>query len=145
MRAESGKKEKCMIHTTFDSETKPLIVPESFYGKHEKQCDVCVITFSHKVIEWALANLKCEQIAEIGCCNGNRPIYITEWKGRKVAFYMTLVSSSAAATCIEEAHCMAGCEHYIMFGSCGTLDSAKTDGKLIVPDSAYRDEGLSYH
>lgn len=25
-----------MINTTFDGATKPLIIPESFYGKHEK-------------------------------------------------------------------------------------------------------------
>ena len=134
-----------MINTTFDNETKPLIIPESFYGKHEKKCDDCVITFSHKVIEWALANLPCEQVAAIGCCNGDRPIYITHWKGKRIAFYMTFVSSSVAATCVEEARCMIGCEKYIMFGSCGTLDSEKTDGRLIVPTHAYRDEGLSYH
>mgnify|MGYP003296905011 CR=1 FL=1 len=134
-----------MINTTFDGATKPLIIPESFYGKHEKKCDVCVITFSCKVIEWALANLSCEQVAEIGCCNGNRPIYITQWKGKKIAFYMTLVSSSGAATCIEEARCMIGADKYILFGSCGTLDFGRTDGKLIVPTHAYRDEGLSYH
>lgn len=53
-----------MINTTFDEHTKPLITPEAFYGSHEKICDVCVITFSHKVMEWALSNLPCIQVAE---------------------------------------------------------------------------------
>lgn len=134
-----------MINTTFDDQTNPLFTPESFYGIHEKICDVCVITFSCKVIEWALTHLTCEQIAEIGCCNGNRPIYLTEWKGKKIAFYMTLVSSSGAGTCLEEAYCLTGCTNYLLFGSCGTLNRQLTNGKLIVPTFAYRDEGLSYH
>lgn len=134
-----------MLHETFDNKTQPLLTPEDFYGSHEKVCDVCVITFSYKVIEWALSHLKCEKIAEIGCCNGNHPIYLTEWNGKKVALYMTLVSSSGAATCLEEARCLTGCTNYIIFGSCGTLDAQMTCGKLIIPTHAYRDEGLSYH
>lgn len=63
-----------MIHETLDINTEPLLTPEAVYGKHEKICDVCVITFSYKVMEWALQHLDCRQAAEIGCCNGNRPV-----------------------------------------------------------------------
>lgn len=134
-----------MIHNTLDNKTAPLITPEAFYGKHEKVCDVCVMTFSCKVIEWVQQHLKCEKVAEIGCCNGNHPIYLTEWKGKKIAFFMTLVSSSGAASCLEEARCLTGCTEYVVFGTCGTLNHQLTDGKVIVPTQAYRDEGLSYH
>ena len=134
-----------MIQETLDLKTEPLLTPEAVYGKHEKICDVCVITFSDKVIEWALRYLDCEQAAEIGCCNGNRPIYLTEWKGKRIAFYMTLVSAPGAATCLEEAFCLTGSRDYVVFGSCGTLNRRLTDGKMIVPTWAYRDEGLSYH
>ncbi|MCI9627263.1 MAG: nucleoside phosphorylase [Clostridia bacterium] len=134
-----------MINSTFDNKTKPFITPESFYGKHEKICDVCVITFSYKVIEWAQSHLQCKKVKEIRCCNGNHPIYLTEWKGKKIAFYMTVVSAAGAGTCLEEARCLVGCTHYVVFGTCGTLNSRLTDGKLIVPTHAYRDEGLSYH
>ena len=134
-----------MIHETLDLTTEPLLTPELFYGKHEKICDVCVVTFSHKVIEWALQHLDCEKVSEIGCCNGDRPIYLTEWKGKKIAFYMTLVSSPGAATCLEEANCLTGCKEFVVFGACGTLKDEMTNGKMIVPTRAYRDEGLSYH
>ncbi|MCM1135710.1 MAG: nucleoside phosphorylase [Clostridium sp.] len=134
-----------MIHKTLDNKTSPLFTPESIYGTHKKICDICVITFSYKVIEWALQHLQCEKIEEIQCCNGNHPIYLTEWKGKKIAFYMTLVSAPGAAACLEEAHCLTGSASYVVFGSCGTLNSRLTDGKLIVPTHAYRDEGLSYH
>jgi len=134
-----------MIHKTLDNQTEPLLTPEAIYGKHEKICDVCVITFSCKVMEWALRHLDCKQVTEIECCNGNRPVYLTEWKGRKVVFYMSLVSAPGAAACLEEALCLTGCRNYVVFGSCGTLNGRLTDGKMIVPNQAYRDEGLSYH
>lgn len=134
-----------MIQETFDNKTKPLIEPENFYGKREKICDVCVITFSYKVMEWALSALQCEQVAEMVSCNGPRPIYVTHWQGKKIAFYMTFVTSAGAGGCLEDVHCLTGCTKYILFGSCGSLDSSLTDGKLIVPTHAYRDEGLSYH
>lgn len=53
-----------MIHKTFDDQTKPLLTPEAVYGIREKICDVCVITYSYKVIEWALSHLKCEKVAK---------------------------------------------------------------------------------
>ncbi len=32
-----------------------------------------------------------------------------------------------------------------MFGSAGSLDEEKTEGKFVIPTEAYRDEGMSYH
>ncbi len=134
-----------MIQNTLDIESAPLLLPESFYGKHNKICDICIITFSHEVIRWALEHLKCRKTAEIRSINGNRPIYFAEVDGKKIAFYMTFISPGAAATCLEEARCLTGADHYIVFGSCGSLNPGVTDGKVIVPVQAYRDEGLSYH
>lgn len=134
-----------MICDTLDLTSEPVLTPKLFYGVHEEIADICIVTFSHKVIEWAAASLDCRQVAEIGCINGNRPIYLTTIQGIRIAFYMTLVSSSGAATCLEEANCLTGAKKFIMFGSCGSLDYELTKGKVIVPTLAYRDEGLSYH
>ena len=35
--------------------------------------------------------------------------------------------------------------NFIFFGSCGVLDERLTEGHIIVPTEAYRDEGTSYH
>lgn len=48
-------------------------------------------------------------------------------------------------TCIEEARCPVGAEHYIMFGSCGCLYPTDPIGTAIIPTEAYRNEGFSYH
>lgn len=134
-----------MIHKTLDLRSEPILKPELFYGKQEKIADICVVTFSYKVMEWAIGRLDCHKVAELECINGNRPIYLTTIKGVKIAFYMTLVSSPETAGCLEEANCLTGAEKFILFGSCGSLDYELTKGKLIVPTQAYRDEGLSYH
>lgn len=134
-----------MLNVTFDNQTDPIISPELFYGTREKICDICIITFSDAVVEKIRKKYECMKVAKIKCVNGDRPIYVFAYKGKKIAFYMTTVSSSAAGTCLEEAHCLTGAVKYIMFGSCGSLDSGITAGKIIVPTHAYRDEGLSYH
>lgn len=134
-----------MIINTFDDKTEAIISPENIYGKKEKICDICIVTFSYSVIDNILRTFKCEKIAEMGSANGIIPFYKLNYKGKEIAFYMSMISSTGAGTCIEEAHCLIGAEKYIMFGSCGCLDQEITAGKVIVPTEAYRDEGFSYH
>ena len=122
-----------------------MISPEAVYGVREKVCDICIVTFSDVVVEEIRKNFDCTTVAEIGSVNGGRPIYLLEYKGKKIAFYMTMISSAAAGACLEEARCLTGAGSYIMFGSCGALNREITAGKIIVPTQAYRDEGLSYH
>lgn len=38
-----------------------------------------------------------------------------------------------------------GVEKIVLFGSCGVLNHEIADGHIIVPTSAVRDEGTSYH
>ena len=38
-----------------------------------------------------------------------------------------------------------GAKKYVLFGSCGVLDDDKVKDNIIVPVSAVRDEGTSYH
>ncbi len=134
-----------MITESFDDKTKAIINPDSCYGKRDKICDICIITFSNIVVGNILKEFNCTQVAAIASVNGNIPIFKFTYKGKEIAFYMTMLSSAGAGTCIEESHCLIGATKYIMFGSCGTLDQAITAGKLIVPTYAYRDEGFSYH
>lgn len=134
-----------MITETFDDKTEAIINPDSCYGKRNKICDICIVTFSNIVVENILADFNCTQIASIGSVNGNIPIFKFVYKGKEFAFYMTLISSTGSGTCIEEAHCLIGATKYIMFGACGTLNKEITAGKLIIPTHAYRDEGFSYH
>lgn len=134
-----------MITDNFDPHSAPVISPKMVYGTREKLCDVCVVTFSHVVIERAAARFDCTVAAQIGGIGGDTPIYLMEYKGRKIAFYQSQVGSAAAGAFLEEAHCLVGTEHYVMFGSCGCLDRSIPLGTVLIPTEAYRDEGLSYH
>jgi purine-nucleoside phosphorylase len=134
-----------MITDTFDMTTEAIISPDKFYGTREALCDICIITFSHKIIAEILNRYECVKIAEMGTANGPIPCYKLNYKGINIAFYMTLIGSVGAGSCIEEIKCLIGASKFIMFGACGCLNKDITAGKIIVPTHAYRDEGFSYH
>ena len=134
-----------MITDTFDMTTEAIISPDKFYGTHKALCDICIITFSNQIVAEIINQFECEKIAEIKSANGSIPCYKLNYKGKDIAFYMTMIGSACAGACIEETHCLIGATKYIMFGACGCLNKDVTAGKIIVPTDAYRDEGFSYH
>lgn len=133
-----------MLTETFDR-SEEIIRPEMIYGKRKKLCDICIITFSQHVIEYALQKYDCKKVISLESTGGSIPIYIMTYQEKELALYQSMIGAPAAGACLEEARCLTGASHYIMFGSCGCLHEEITAGKLIVPTQAYRDEGLSYH
>lgn len=133
-----------MIHQTFDDKTPAIISPE-----HKRtgvvHAETCIITYSCEVRDNALKQFAARQVGALASVNGDIPVYVLPYKGRDIAFYMSPITAPAAAMCLEEASQMLGAAHFVMFGSCGVLDSGIAQGKLIVPTEAYRDEGISYH
>ena len=121
----------------FFDDSEPMLTVDKFYGRTKKVCDVGIITFSEKVMEWMLREYECEKAAEVVSANGNRPIYTTLVNGR--------IGSACAGSMLEDFAYLTGTSKFVMFGSCGTLNAKETDGKIIVPTDAYRDEGLSWH
>lgn len=57
---------------------------------------------------------------------------------------MSMVGSPACIAQYEETLAM-GLEKLVMFGTCGVLDRNIEDLAIIIPTSAIRDEGTSYH
>ena len=133
-----------MLTETFDR-SEEIIRPEMIYGKRKKLCDICIITFSQHVIEYALQKYDCKKVISLESTGGSIPIYIMTYQEKELALYQSMIGAPAAGACLEEARCLTGASHYIMFGSCGCLHEEIPAGKLIVPTQAYRDEGLSYH
>lgn len=134
-----------MITDAFDAGATPIISPGDFYGEKRELADICLITFSKEIYKQALREFDCEKIAEIGLCNGNRPIYALTRRGRRIAFYLSPVGAAAAGHCLIEANWLTGASAFISFGSAGSLNQQKTRGKYVIPMEAYRDEGMSYH
>jgi uridine phosphorylase len=75
---------------------------------------------------------------------GGRPMYETQHRGQRVAFFFPGVGAPVAAACMEEAIAM-GCRAFIAVGGAGALVANLTLGHAVVVDSAVRDEGTSHH
>ncbi len=75
---------------------------------------------------------------------GRFPIYETEFNGRKIALFNPGVGAPLAAAFLEEIISLGG-RKFIACGGAGVLDKKISAGHLLVPTSAIRDEGTSYH
>jgi len=104
----------------------------------------CVISFFREVNEKVVR----EKQAKVAVANrwedGEHPIYEIEQRGRRLAFFHPGVGAPLAAGLLEEAIAF-GCKKFVVVGGAGVLSKELTVGKLILVESAVRDEGLSYH
>ncbi len=105
---------------------------------------ICISTFSENIIQKFTSLNGVEQIANLYSANGVLPVYQIKYKNQEIAFYRSMVGAPACVACFEEAVAM-GAEKFVLFGSCGVLDDDAVKDHIIVPVSAVRDEGTSYH
>ncbi|HLZ57708.1 MAG TPA: nucleoside phosphorylase [Ktedonosporobacter sp.] len=75
---------------------------------------------------------------------GTHPIYEIDIEGRPLTVFHPGVGGPLAAALLEEVIAL-GCKKFIACGGCGVLDGALTVGHIVVPTTAIRDEGTSYH
>ncbi len=133
-----------MITDSFDT-SKPLTAPEHFLGPQQHLADVCILTFSHVIVQEMQARFPLRQIGAIRSVNGERPIWLFEHAGKPIIFAMAGVGATCASTDVIELNWFTGATRFILFGSAGSLSRAATAGKYVIPTEAYRDEGMSYH
>ena len=134
-----------MITDSYDVKTPAVMHVSDFYGEQKHLCRTCIVTFSKEIYAHALARFPHEQAGEIRACNGNTPLWLLDLDGQKIGFYLSHVGATAAATDVYEASWLLGAGNFILFGSAGALQSEKTKNRFVLPDRAYRDEGMSYH
>lgn len=105
----------------------------------------CVICFFREVLEQRLSRGQARVIAEQKSELGPQPLYeLAVPGGRRLAAFHPGVGAPLAAGLLEEVIAR-GCRKFIACGACGVLDKAIAVGQLIVPVTAVRDEGTSYH
>jgi len=129
----------------FDSSRDVFIDPYANYhyeGRsfHER----VVLCFFQDVIGKLVLKHKARKIAVFRSEFGANPAYEIKFKGKAIAVMHPGVGSALAAGFMEEAISMGG-RKLIACGGAGTLQENMTLGHLIVPTSAVRDEGASYH
>ncbi|MFX1236564.1 MAG: nucleoside phosphorylase [Promethearchaeota archaeon] len=110
----------------------PLDVPEH-----------CVITFFKEVIDDLIKKGQAKEVARDKSEMGYHPIYELEFEGKRILMYLSGVTAPFAAALFEYVIHL-GSKKFVACGSSGLLDR-EIANKVIVPISAIRDEGLSYH
>lgn len=134
-----------MIIHAFDDKSEPLIGPGSFGAPQRRLCDVCIVTFSHVIMEEMQRRFPLRPVQSIRMANGDKPVYVFDHEGLTIALYLSGIGSALAGTDIVDVNWFTGATRFIMFGSAGSLNREATTGKYVLPTEAYRDEGLSYH
>jgi uridine phosphorylase len=84
------------------------------------------------------------KVYELGSEIGRNPVYELDVEGEAVALCHPGVGAPLAAGFLEELIAL-GCRQFVACGGAGVLDGRLPVGHVIVPDSAVRDEGTSYH
>ncbi|WP_024834436.1 nucleoside phosphorylase [Ruminiclostridium josui] len=103
-----------------------------------------VFTFSGKLIEQLS---KLESVKKIGYIETQiekSDIFKSEYAGKPFAFSQMPVGAAAAAIKLERLIAL-GVNKIIVFGSAGVLNHEISAGNILIPVSAVRDEGTSYH
>lgn len=134
-----------MITDSFDDRSEPIVSPEHFEGPRRYICDICIITFSHLILSELRKRFDLKEAAALHAANGDRPVYTFEHNGKTIAVCLSAIGATMAGTEVIEINWLVGASKFIMFGSAGSLNSAVTTGKFVIPTYAYRDEGMSYH
>ncbi len=106
--------------------------------------EVCITTFSESIIKDYVENNTTKVIANLYSANGTIPVYEIKYADKKMGLFLSRVGAPACAAGLEEIIAL-GAKKVILFGCCGILNQSVADGKIIVPSSAVRDEGTSYH
>lgn len=131
------------IINSFDMSSKAILEPSCLAKPIENFPETVVVTFKSEVIDELIKNYDVTIIDKLSG-GFTIPIYKFNYKGKEIAMYQTLIGGAGTVGLLEEVIVKGG-KKVLFFGSCGTLDNTLSEGHLIVPTAAYRDEGVSYH
>ncbi|MFI5144675.1 MAG: nucleoside phosphorylase [Ignavibacteria bacterium] len=127
----------------FDGTVPAIIEPGTELHKI-KIPEHAVICFFNEVIEKINGEENSRFLYNLRSEMGHHPIYELEYSGKKIAYFHPGVGAPLAAALLEEVIAL-GCRKFIVCGGAGVLKKDIAVGHFIVPVSAIRDEGTSYH
>jgi uridine phosphorylase len=127
--------------TEFDPDRRAVLEPQTFFVKHSIPERV-VGCFFHDVI--AAVSADHEPAYRIPVEHGAHPIWVIERGGVEVAVFNPGVGAPLAACCLEAVIGLGG-RKIVVCGGAGQLVPGFAVGHVVVPTSALRDEGTSFH
>ncbi|MGZ3585448.1 MAG: nucleoside phosphorylase [Ktedonobacterales bacterium] len=127
----------------FDDAPEAVLEPKRLI----KQIDIperAVVCFFQDVITRLTQQHEARVIRHLRSEIGTHPVYEVTHEGQRLAVFHPGVGAPLAAAMFEEVIAL-GCRTFIACGGAGVLDSAIAVGHVLIPTSAIRDEGTSYH
>ena len=103
----------------------------------------CVMSFMGDALERFVEQEACMAIANYHSEVRDFPIYGAELDGQRICLVQGPVGAPAAAL-LADLLIASGVTHLVSCGGCGVLEPIES-GRILVPRSAVRDEGTSYH
>lgn len=129
----------------FDDNKKSKLTVQQLDGKKPQGIDYGVICFDMKTRE-RFANEYPSKVIGVFKGSGIQPlnIYAINFNGTEIILHQGVVGGPLAAAVMEDLATF-GCKKVIALGCAGVLKPEITLGHLIIPTSAVRQEGASYH
>lgn len=127
----------------YDYNKKSFIHPGS-NKRNIKIPERCVMSFFGDVVKKYSEKDDVHLIGTMKWETGPVNVYEMNHKGKQVAFYHAWVGAPIAAGVMEWVIAY-GAKKFIACGGCGVLDKDLNMGDVLIPTSAIRDEGTSYH
>jgi uridine phosphorylase len=127
----------------YDPTRKAVIEPDEQI-RREEIAECCVICFFQEVLNLLLEQGRLRKVASSKSEIGEHPFYELEMTGQRLTVFHPGLGAPLAAGLLEEAIAK-GCRAFIACGSSGVLRREIAAGHLVVPVTAVRDEGTSYH
>ncbi len=112
--------------------------------KNFKLPHIAVGVFSDYLLKDIVEKFECTKVGVISCANCKRPVYIMKYKDIKITLFLAGVSGPWITSDIEELS-INGVDTFVILGNCGVLDRNIENCSIIIPNKAFRDEGISYH
>ncbi len=125
-------------------DTQVAKIEPSFSHKKMPGYEYCVITFFREVLESMEKAGRIKVVKYLNCETLDVPIYEMDYLGKKVHLSLGYVGAAGSAAFLEELIAY-GFDKFIVCGGAGVLRKDIAVGHLVIPISAIRDEGVSYH
>ena len=127
----------------FDSTREAMLEPSRLIHPADVP-ERAVLCFFQEVMELLVERHEAKIIKRLRSEIGRHPVYEIALRGQRLAVFHPGVGAPLAVAFLEEVIAL-GCRKFIACGGAGVLDSAIAVGHVLIPTSAIRDEGTSYH
>jgi len=131
----------------FDGNSRPIVTPQAYNEGWEpgRKIEHCIITYFSDVVESLERGQKINQVFRLRF-EGYRPrVYEMKTESGKWVYVMIAPVGAPQAARIVECLANVGVKKFMVCGGGGTFFKNKTGKNVLVPVSAVRDEGTSYH